>query len=270
MDQSILREGERLDEVNERIKLIQRIGGLTFGSDAFLLSAFCNPPLYYTGKSSPSGNKRRTPSNERAADLGCGTGIISLLLAARGTYAHVTAVEVQPVFAELTRRNVDLNGFSHTVSVLCKDVRDLTPTDFGGELDVILANPPYMRPDVGFPSPNEEKQIARHEVLGDIRDFAAAASRCLRYGGKFYTVYRPDRLCSLMTALREAKLEPKRMIFVHDHQNKEPAMVLTEAVRGGKEGLMLLPPLFLHETTPNGVEKRLSPQAQAIYDEGHF
>jgi tRNA1(Val) A37 N6-methylase TrmN6 len=107
-------------------------------------------------------------------------------------------------------------------------------------------------------------------MLGDIRDFAVAAARCLRYGGKCYTVYRPDRLCSLLTALREAKLEPKRMVFVHDHAGKEPSMVLTESVRGGKEGLTLLPPLFLHETTANGVEKRLSPRAQAIYDEGHF
>jgi tRNA1(Val) A37 N6-methylase TrmN6 len=149
-------------------------------------------------------------------------------------------------------------------------VRDLTPADFGGELDVVLSNPPYMRADSGFSSPHEEKQIARHEMLGDIRDFAVAAARCLRYGGKCYTVYRPDRLCSLLTALREAKLEPKRMVFVHDHAGKEPSMVLTESVRGGKEGLTLLPPLFLHETTANGVEKRLSPRAQAIYDEGHF
>ena len=253
MEENILRTGERLDEVNESIRLISRVDGLTFGSDAFLLSAFARPL-----------------KSGRAADLGCGTGIISLLLAARGTYAHVTAVEVQPAFAELAERNVALNGFSHTVSVLCKDVRDLTPADFGGELDVVLSNPPYMRADSGFSSPHEEKQIARHEMLGDIRDFAVAAARCLRYGGKCYTVYRPDRLCSLLTALREAKLEPKRMVFVHDHAGKEPSMVLTESVRGGKEGLTLLPPLFLHETTANGVEKRLSPRAQAIYDEGHF
>ncbi|MBQ8357547.1 MAG: methyltransferase [Clostridia bacterium] len=253
MQEPILGADERLDEVNENIRLIQRKNGLTFGSDAFLLSAFCRP--------APRG---------RAADFGCGTGIISLLLAARRTFAHITAVEAQASFVVLAARNVTLNGFSHTVSILSRDVRDLTPADFGGELDVVIANPPYMRADSGFASPHNEKQIARHEILGTVHDFAAAAARCLKYGGKFYTVYRPDRLDSLFAALRAHKLAPKRMVFVHDHADKEPAMVLTESVLGAAEGLSILPPLILHEKTPNGVEKALSPRAQEIYDTGRF
>jgi tRNA1Val (adenine37-N6)-methyltransferase len=244
---------ERLDCVNESIRLIQRKNGLTFGSDAFLLSAFCRPL-----------------ARGRAADFGCGTGIISLLLAARGTYAHITAVEAQEPFARLTQRNVDLNGFSDTVSVLFRDIRHLTPADFGGELDVIVSNPPYMREDCGYASPHDEKQIARHEVLGDIADFATAAAKSLKHGGKFYTVYRPDRLESLLAALRAARLAPKRMVFVHDSAMKPPSMVLTEATLGAAEGLQILPPLFLHETTANGVEKALSKRAQEIYDTGRF
>ena len=253
LTEPILSPQERLDEVNEHIRLIQRKNGLTFGSDAFLLSAFCRPL-----------------ARGRAADLGCGTGIISLLLAARHTYAHITGVEVQEAFAELAHRNVELNGFSHTVSVLLRDVRELTPTDFGGELDVMIANPPYMRADSGFASPHDEKQIARHEVMGDIDDFAAAAARCLKYGGKFYTVFRPDRLESLLAALKAHRLAPKRMVLVQDHADKAPSMVLTEAVLGAAEGLTLLPTLLLHQKSANGVGKSLSPRAQAIYNTGRF
>ena len=244
---------ERLDEVNEQIRLIQRKNGLTFGSDAFLLSCFPRPA-----------------KRARAADFGCGTGILSLLLAARQTFAHVTAVEIQQTFAALTERNVSLNGFSDTVSVLCKDIRALTPADFGGELDAILANPPYMKADAGKAAAYEEKQIARHEICGDIADFAAAARRCLKYGGRFYTVYRPDRLESLLAALRANGLAPKRMVFVQDHADKEPCMVLTEAVLGAAEGLTLLPTLCLHDKSANGVEKALSARAQQIYDTGRF
>ena len=141
-------KNERSDAINENIRLLQRKNGLTFGSDAFLLSAFCRPQR-----------------SGRAADLGCGTGVIALLLAARGTYAHVTGVEVQETFAEITQKNIENNGFSHTVSVLCKDVRELSPTDFGGELDAVVANPPYMRADSGYASPHDEKQIARTEAI---------------------------------------------------------------------------------------------------------
>lgn len=253
MQDPILLPEERLDEVNEHIRLIQRRNGLTFGSDAFLLSAFCRPQ-----------------KSGKAADLGSGTGILSLLLAARHTFGHVTAVEVQSTFAELTAKNAALNGFSDTVSVVCKDVRQLSPADFGGELDAIVSNPPYMRADSGYASPHDEKQIARHEIFGGIEDFAAAAARCLKFGGRFYTVYRPDRLESLLAALRAHKLAPKRMVFVQDHEGKPPSMVLCEAVLGGAEGLTLLPTLLLHDKSPNGVSKALSERAQSIYDTGRF
>lgn len=249
----ILRENERLDKINENLRLIQHKNGLTFSTDAFLLSAFCRPQ-----------------SSARAADFGSGTGVIALLLAARKTFAHITAVEAQETFAELAARNVDLNGFSDTVSVLFRDVRTLSPADFGVELDVIVSNPPYMRAGDGAVSPYDEKQIARHEILGTIGDFCAAAAKCLKYGGRFYTVWRPDRLESLMAALHKSKLAPKRMVFVHDSADKEPAVVLTEAVRGGNEGMHVLPPLFMHDMSPNGVEKALSKRAQAIYDTGRF
>ena len=253
MEAPLLNEGERLDEINERLRLIQRKNGLTFSTDAFLLSAFCRPQ-----------------PKCRAADFGTGTGVIALLLAARQTFAHITAVEAQRHFAELAERNVALNGFSDTVTVLFRDVRHLAPADFGGELDVIVSNPPYMRADSGPASPYGEKQIARHEILGTVDDFCAAAAKCLKYGGRFYTVWRPDRLESLMAALHKHKLAPKRMLFVHDSADKEPAVVLTEAVLGGNEGIHILPPLFMHDMSPNGVEKALSARAQAIYDTGRF
>ena len=245
----LLQEGERVDEINDRVKLIQRENGLTFGTDAYLLSCFCRPV-----------------KNARAADLGCGTGVISLLLAARERCPKIYAVEAQENFAALTERNVALNGFSHTVSVLNRDVRDLKPTDFDGELDVIFTNPPYMRADSGFACTHGEKQIARHEILGHLGDFTAAAARCLRYGGYLYLVYRPDRLETLFSALRASKFAPKRMLFVQDAPDKAPSMVLCEARLGGNEGLVMLPTLILRESAQNGAPH--TPRAQRIYDTG--
>ena len=245
----ILKDEERLCEINDRVRLITRKNGLTFGTDAYLLSAFCRPAR-----------------EARAADLGCGTGVISLLLAARERFSHIYAIEAQPHFAELAHRNAELNSFSNTVSVLCRDVRDLCAADVGGELDVVFSNPPYMRADTGYAAAHEEKQIARHEVLGDLFDFTRAAARVLRYGGTLYLVWRPDRLETLFAALKEAKFAPKRMLFVQDALNKAPSMVLTEARLGGAEGLTLLPTLILREAAENGAA--LTPRAAHIYETG--
>lgn len=245
---------ETFDTVNEKIRLLQREDSLRFGTDAFLLSAFCRPMRH-----------------AEALELGCGTGIISLLLAARETYRRVTAVEIQPEMHAVACRNVAENGFSDTVSVLLGDLRELSAASLGREVEVVLANPPYMRVDSGLASPSVAKQISRHEVSGGIAEFTAAAARCLKFGGIFYTVYRPDRLESLFAALRTHRFAPKRMVFVHDHPHKEPSMVLTEARLGAGEGLTLLPPLFLHDWDENGTPFRhLSPKAQKIYDTGRF
>lgn len=245
-----LAANERLDEVNERLCLIQKKNALAFGTDAFLLSAFLRPA-----------------PRARALELGCGNGIISLLAATRGRFSHITAVEIQREMAELTVRNVALNHLEDCITVREADVRVLTAAMIGGEVEAVFANPPYMRTDSGFASPHGAKQTARHETDGGIAEFAAAAARCLKYGGAFYVVYRPDRLQSLFAALHAVKLAPKRCVFVHDHPSAAPSMVLLEARLGGGEGLTILPPLLLHDKVG---ETALSSTAQKIYDTGVF
>ena len=61
-----LKEGERLDDLQVKgYEIIQHPGRFCFGMDAVLLSSFAKV-------------KRR----ERALDLGCGTGILPILLEA--------------------------------------------------------------------------------------------------------------------------------------------------------------------------------------------
>ena len=100
-----LADDERFDTVNEQIRLIQKKQGLTFGTDAFLLAAFV--------KSAP---------REHVVDLGSGTGILPLLLLAKGKVKRATAVEVQATFADLIARNAVLNGFGDKIAPLCANV----------------------------------------------------------------------------------------------------------------------------------------------------
>lgn len=241
---------ERIDEVNESLSLIQKKNALAFGTDAFLLSAFL-----------------RSAPRERGVEFGCGNGIISLLAAAQGRFSHITAIEIQPEMAQLTARNIALNRLTDRITVHQNDVRRLTAATLGGEVGAVFANPPYMRVDSGLASPHSAKQTARHETEGGIAEFTAAAARCLKYGGLFYTVYRPDRLESLFAALHMNKLAPKRMVFVHDNPAAPPSMILLEAKKGAGEGLIVLPPLFLHDSAGDSA---LSARAQEIYNNGIF
>ncbi len=205
-------QNETLTPVNDGINLIQNTQGLTFGTDALMLAGFV----------------RKMPQ-AAAAEFGSGSGIISLLLAARGKLKHIDAIEVQKYYAELTERNAVLNGLDGIITAVHGDVRELT-----SEYDVIFSNPPYMKTESGKRNLDDGKYAARHEVNGDISDFCRVATKCLKFGGLFYCVYRPDRAVDLLAAMREARLEPKRMIFVCPDTEHKPCLMLVEAKNGGK------------------------------------
>lgn len=216
---------QRRDFVNDRLSLIQETDGLTFGTDALLLAGYINGK-YRCG-----------------CEFGSGTGIISMLLLTREKVEKVVALEVQGEYADLTEKNAELNSLGDKIQTVNVDIRDYKPD---GEFDIIYTNPPYMKTDSGKKNALEKKNIARHEVCGDIYDFCKAARKMLKFGGCFAAVYRTDRLVDLIDAMRQNNIEPKRLTLVHADADSEPSMALVEGKAGGRCGLLLTKPLILY------------------------
>lgn len=242
----ILNNNERLDEVNESIRLIQRTDGLTFGTDALLLASYVN---------NGSGT---------GCELGGGTGIISFLLLSRKKLTSATCVEIQEEYASLIKRNAELNELCDKVNVVCSDVRDYNP---GVTFDTVYSNPPYMRANGGKRNITDAKNVARHEIFGDITDFCTSAKKLTRFGGSFYAVYRPDRLADLLYSMKSSQLEPKRITFVHANKGSPSSIVLVEARRGGGVGSLLTKPLFIYEDKEN---RTYSSDMRYILENGSF
>ena len=240
-------ETERLDEINESLSLIQSRTGLTFGTDSYLLAAFAHP--------SPRGT---------CVELGGGTGVVSLLTVSRNRFARVHAAEIQPYFADLIARNAALNHLEDRVLPLCTDVRDLTQATFGGEVQCVLSNPPYMKADSGRTNAAVEMNIARREENGTITDFCAAAKRLLKWSGFFTVVYRPDRFSDLICAMRENGLEPKRAVLVYPSVSDKPCLVLVEAKKGGSSGMVFARPLIIYA---DKASQTYTDDMQKVYDD---
>ena len=124
--------------------------------------------------------------------------------------------------------------------------------------------------DSGKRNEYDEKFIARHEVCGDINDFCACAYRLLRHGGKFYSVWRPDRLCDLIFSLRSNRLEPKKITFVHATADSKPSMVLIQSTKGAASGAVVTRPLILHDSHEDAKQNQLSHDALVIYETCSF
>ena len=241
---------ERIDTVNDNIRLIVRTEGLLYGTDALLLASYLDPSRTY----------------KTALEYGGGTGIVSLLALTRGRVDEVFALEVQGEYAELIGRNAELNGLANRLHAIHTDIREYEVTPEGC-VDLIFTNPPYMKSTGGKQNGSDEKNIARHEVHGTIYAFVESARAHLKFGGAFVCVYRTDRLVDLIDAMRKNGIEPKRMTLVHANTEAKPSMVLVEGRLGGGTGLTLTAPLILYRDTQN---KEYTEEMSYILENGQF
>ena len=186
----------------------------------------------------------------------------SLLALSKKKCRHVYGIEVQEEIAEVARRNAELNGLENSFTVIGSDLRSIKSSDIGFEVDFVFSNPPYMKADGGKQNVNEQKNISRHEIFGEINDFCACAKRLLKHGGDFYVVYRPDRMADLVCAMRESGIEPKTLCFVYQSVSHQPCLMLISGKKGGKSGMTLLRPLIL---TENGEQTE---DVKKIYESG--
>ena len=226
-----LKAGERIDELQRNgYQIIQNENGFCFGMDAVLLSGFA-----------------RVKKGEQALDLGTGTGIIPILLEAKTEGRHFTGLEIQETSADMAQRSVCLNDLQEKVSIVQGDIKSATELFGKGSMDVVTPNPPYMTGQHGLVNPDMPKAIARHEILCTLEDVIGTAEKLLKPGGKFFMVHRPFRLAEILVQLSLHHLEPKRMQLVYPYVDREPNMVLIEAVRGGNPRMTVEKPLIVYD-----------------------
>ena len=243
-DTAQLRPNERIDDLSlGGRRIIQRTDEFCFSMDAVLLAHF--PTL--TGR-------------ERVLDLGTGTGVIPLLVA--DFAAHITAVELSPVQAELAVRNVRMNGLTEKITVREGDYRD-TPALFAcGEYDLVFSNPPY-RPVTSGALSMGARAAARHEITATLADTVHAASYALRHGGRLAMVHLPERLGEIILALHAEHLAIKRLRMVQPRADRAPNLMLIEAVKGAAlTGMRHESALIVRD-----VEGRYTEEIRSIYGE---
>ena len=222
---------ERLDDLQIKgYKILQNPGRFCFGMDAVLLSAFVD-----------------VKKNERALDLGTGTGILPILLHAKYKGQHYTGLEIQPESADMARRSVAYNSLEDKIDIVTGDIKEAAEQFGPASFDVITTNPPYMIGEHGLKNEKEALYIARHEALCTLDDVLAQSAKVLKVKGRFYMVHRPFRLPEIMAKMCNYGLEPKRMRLVYPYVDKEPNMVLIEGRKGGNPRMTVEAPLIVYE-----------------------
>ncbi len=225
----LLRPGERLDDLqNNGLHILQKPGAFRFGTDAVLLAHFA-----------------RLRPGDRVADMGTGTGILPLLMSQIEPTARFFAFEWQPEMADMARRSVALNRLEERITVYGEDFRNAAAILGSGSMTAAVCNPPYGKRGGTCPSRTEEHLLSRHETECGLKDAVAACAAVLKNRGRLWMVFPAPRALELMDALREKRLEPKRVRLVCAGTDRPPYLMLIEAVKNARPALHWLPPLIV-------------------------
>lgn len=236
MDTIFIKPNERVDDLQlNGLRVIQNPQAFRFGMDAVLLADFT-----------------RVRPHERIADMGTGTGILALLLSQKQADCTIDAFEIQEEMAEMATRSVRLNALQDRIHVHAADMREGWKILGRESLNAVICNPPYGKRGGTLTSETSSVSIARHEADTTIDDIVASCSAVLKNHGRLSMVFPSQRLLELCDAMRKHRLEPKRLRMVCAHADDAPYLVLIEAMKNARPGLLWMPPLVVYH--PDGRE----------------
>lgn len=218
---------EVVEDLGDGFKIIQNKTMFCYGTDAAKLSDFIV-----------------AKPKEKLIDLCSGNGIIPILLCQKTRCNDITALEIQKEVCELSERSVKLNNLTERIKVLNADLRKVKSIYDCGFFDVVTCNPPYMPKGTGKTNLSDSVNIARHEIMCTLEDVILSAAYLVKNGGRFYMVHRAERLSDIIYLMRCNNLQPKRMSFVTANPESEPSLVLIEAQKDRKSGLIITKPIY--------------------------
>lgn len=184
-------------------------------------------------------------AGQSVLDLGCGAGAAALSLAARVGGLDLAGVELQPLYADLARRNAAENGIPFDVA--CADLRALPDRLRRRQFDHVLMNPPYFDRAAGTAA----REAGRDTALGGetpLADWLAIAARRLAPAGVLTLIQRIERLPDCLAPLA-GRLGSLRLLPIAARPGRAPHLFVLQARKGGRAPFRMTAPLVMHAGT---------------------
>ena len=228
------------------MKIFQLKDGYRYNSDSLFLWDFARKNCSFK-------------ASQSLLDVGCGCGILGLLLA-RDFNCALSCIDIQPQNCELAQINAQANDIK--ASIICADFfkdwesgNSRIPSDFNENSRIpsksfqksqgferIICNPPFY--DFGGENKNAHKNTSRNASSFDISAFASKCSKLLAPKGELVLCYDARLIDRLLQALLEAGLKPIKLAFLHSKPSKPANVVLVVAKKGAKSPLCVFGSLF--------------------------
>lgn len=212
------------------IKIVQNKDYFNFSLDSVLLPNFVEI----------------TRKTKKILDMCTGNAPIPLILSTK-TDAKIYGVELQKEVYDLAKETIKINNLDNQIELINDNIKNLKKIFDTETFDIITCNPPYFKKkDDSIINENKIKSIARHELEMELEDVMIISKALLKNEGSLVLVHRTDRLIEIIELMKKHNIEPKRMRLIYPKVNAESNLVLIDGRKNGKEGLKILPPLYIH------------------------
>jgi tRNA1(Val) A37 N6-methylase TrmN6 len=177
-------------------------------------------------------------------DIGCGVGIVSLLLS-RDFNVSTTIIDKQKSMLMYAEHNYQINNLE--VDAYLGDFIEFSEDK---KFDFVVSNPPFYDSAV-IQSENEHLNIARYAHHLPIVEFIAKVKKVLKPRGRFIFCYDAKQVDRLLHTLRENKINPEVLRFVHSKIDRESKLVMISARMNSKSLTKILPPFIVFDEQSN-------------------
>jgi tRNA1(Val) A37 N6-methylase TrmN6 len=186
-------------------------------------------------------------AGEKILELGSGTGIVSLCLAARVEHVEVLGIEIDAELIRIANANAVLNGLAGRVRFVAADIMEFAPTE---PFDHVFFNPPF-HPDTGQVSPDPNRDRAKRDVQDAVLSWTRAGLALSKPGGTLTAILRADRVEEM---LAEASDHAAVVCPLLPHAGDAPKRCIVRIAKGRRHALVHTPGLVLHEADGRNTE----------------
>lgn len=201
----------------KQFAVVNRRSAMKVGTDGVLLGAWA---------AGQTVSAEAMPRPQRILDVGCGTGVISLMMAQRFPQAEIYGIEIDPDSADEAQANFTSSPWADRLHLLRGDFLRFP---FDGKFDLIVSNPPFFTN--GLHAPDAARMQARHESSLTLAALLCRCTALLTPTGFIALVLPADRLAELLPSSRKGVGEPlslRRLCRVSTVPRKEPRRILVE------------------------------------------
>ncbi|MBK6963468.1 MAG: methyltransferase [Bacteroidales bacterium] len=158
-------------------------------------------------------------------DIGTGCGLLALIAAQRSV-ASITAIEIDPVAAEVAAANFKRSPWSERLEAICISLQEYLKEGNPGLFDHIISNPPYFINSLK--APGKERSNARHTDLLPYEVITEAVSKLLAPEGCFSLILPCNESAVFKTEASKSGLQLTAEILVVPKEGKSANRALLE------------------------------------------